>query len=106
MKSLKPLAFAMVGVLLLSACGMIGDMSDALEKSEAIAVELEKEIGTKPFVGWNINNGTLTNVTVTFPIEGVSKLTIGELDAKVRVVVARSFDKPLEQLIVSTISTK
>ena len=100
----NPLVLVFVGVSLLSACGMIGDMTEAQEKSETVALELEKETGVKPFVGWNIHNGTLTNVTVSFPMEGVSKLTVGELDAKVRAVVTRSFEKMPEQLVVSSFS--
>jgi hypothetical protein len=42
------------------------DMTEAQKKSETIALALEKEIGVRPFAGWNIHNGTLTNVTVSF----------------------------------------
>ena len=100
----RTLGLVFVGASLLSACGMIGDMTEAQKKSETVALALEKETGVKPFVGWNIHNGTLTNVTVSFPMEGVSKLTIGELDAKVRAAVTRSFEKPPEQLVVSSFS--
>lgn len=97
-------------VLLLAAtatllgCGMVSDLAETQKKSDAIAVEIEKDLGVKPMVGWNIHNGTLTHVNVQFPVEGVAKLSVGELDAKVRAVVAKSFEKPPEQLVVSTFS--
>ncbi|HTS53539.1 MAG TPA: hypothetical protein VMH26_09730 [Burkholderiales bacterium] len=97
-----------LGLVLLStllfACGMVQDMAEVQKKSDAIAVSLEKELGAKPTVGWNIHNGTLTHVNVTFPLEAVSKLPVGELEAKVRAIVRQSFEKPPEQLIVSVIS--
>jgi hypothetical protein len=97
-------------VLLLAAlaglvgCGMVSDLAETQKKSEGIAVALEKELGVKPLVGWNIHNGTLTHVNVNFPVEGVAKLSVGELDAKVRVVVTKHFEKAPEQLVVSTFS--
>src|SRR5882762_9609226 len=90
----------------LAGCGMVSDMAETQKKSEAIALALEKELGVKPFVGWNIHNGSLTNVNVSFPVESVAKLAVGELAAKVRVVVSQSFEKPPEQLVVSTFSKK
>jgi len=89
-----------------AGCGVVADLAESQKKSEEFAVALEKELGVKPFVGWNINNGTLTNVNVNFPLEGVARLAAGELHAKVRTVVSRHFGKAPEQLIVSTFSTK
>jgi hypothetical protein len=96
--------FSLLFCVLLTSCGMVSDMAEVQKKSEAISVALEKELGVKPFVGWNIHNGTLTNVNVNFPLDGVAKLTAGDLDAKVRAVVSQHFEKPPEQLVVSTFS--
>src|SRR5258705_11799337 len=93
-------ALVLLTALALCGCGMVQDMAESQKKSDAIAVSLEKELGIKPLVGWNINNGTLTYVNVTFPLDGVSKLAVGELEAKVRAIVLNSFEKPPEQLVV------
>jgi len=90
----------------LIGCEMVQDLAEAQHKSEAVALALEKEVGAKPVVGCNIRNGTLTNVTVTFPLERVSDLAVGELEAKVRAAVLRGFDKPPEQLTVSVYSNQ
>ena len=90
----------------LAGCGMVSDIAETQKKSEAVALALEKELGAKPLVGWNIHNGRLTNVQVSFPLESVSRLEVGALEAKVRAVVTRSFEKPPEQLVVSTFSGK
>src|SRR4051812_17264766 len=78
------LALVLLASLALCGCGMVQDMAEFQKRSDAIAVSLEKELGIKPLVGWNIYNGTLTDVNVVFPLEGVSKLPVGELEAKVR----------------------
>jgi len=99
-------AGAFLGALALFGCGMVQDMVNVEKNSDAIAVALEKELGAKPLVGWNIQNGTVTNVSVTFPLEAVSKIPVGELETKVRASVLKTFEKPPGQLVVSVISTE
>lgn len=89
---------------LLVGCGMASDIAETQKKSDDIASALEKEVGVKPQVGWKIHNGTLAHVNVQFPAEGVAYLPVGELVGKVRAVVTKSFDKPPQQLVVSTLS--
>ncbi len=93
-----------VAATVLFGCGMVSDVTETKTKSDAVAVALEKAIGVKPLVGWKIQNGTLTQVNVQFPVDGVAKLPVGELVNTVRVVVTESFDKPPQQLVVSTFS--
>lgn len=104
-RACRSLLLAMAAAMLFG-CGMVSDLAETQKKADAIAIALEKELGAKPMVGWNIHNGTLTHVNVQFPVEGVAKLPVGELDARVRAVVVKSFDKPPERLVVSTISTQ
>ena len=99
-------AVAFLGALALFGCGLVQDMANVQKNSDAIAAALEKELGSKPLVGWNIENGTVTNVSVTFPLESVSKIPVGELETKVRASVLKNFEKPPGQLVVSVISTE
>ena len=105
MPLIKQVAPLLIGAAL-PGCGLFQDMAATQKKSEAVAIALEKDLGVKPLVGWNIHNGILTNVNVTFPVESVAKLPVGELDARVRAIVLKSFEKPPEQLVVSTFSKK
>lgn len=79
---------------LLFGCGMASDVMETQKKSDAIASALEKEIGVKPQIAWEMQ----------FPVDGVANLPIGELVSKVRTAVTTSFDKPPQQLVVSTFS--
>ena len=106
MTSARKIVLSLACAATLASCGMVSDIAETQKKSEAIALALEKELGAKPLVGWNIHNERLTNVQVSFPLESVARLEVGALEARVRAVVTRSFDKPPEQLVVSTFSGK
>jgi hypothetical protein len=66
MSKLTP--FYLVAVLgaILSACGPIDTMKEGFAHSQAVSDKLQKSFGLKSFVGFNVNNGELTNVNVTF----------------------------------------
>jgi hypothetical protein len=55
------LAFALTG------CDMINSAKDIFKNATATAEDLETSTGVKPYVGFNWNNGRLTQVTVTYP---------------------------------------
>jgi hypothetical protein len=87
--------------LVLSGCNFVESMKETQAQADAAAELLEKEVGTKPFMGWNIHNGTLTNVNVIFEGSKVAALPVSELEAKVRRAVTASFKQQPKQLIVS-----
>jgi len=90
-----------VGAVLLTSCGSFASMAEVNAQSSATAEALEKDLGVKPYIGWHIGNGTLTNVNVTFAEGKVEGMSIGELETHVRAAVAAHFkDKPV-QLIVA-----
>jgi hypothetical protein len=64
--NLRKLIIFILLPLLLSACGVLDLLTNDIEHSQAVTVDLEKIIGKKPFVGFNWSNGSLTNISVTF----------------------------------------
>jgi hypothetical protein len=72
----------------LAGCGVVDLISKGMSYSNAVAADLDREIGLKPEVGFNWHNGNLQSVTVTFP-----KIYVGtpldELAGTVREVVVR-----------------
>ena len=106
MRSIANTAVLLAFVLSVGACGLASDMADAQKNADAVALGLERELGVKPLIGWNIHNGTLRHVNVSFPVESVAKMNVGDLDAKVRAAVNRGFEKPPEQVVVSTVSSR
>jgi hypothetical protein len=90
--------------LSISACGFVGSMAEINAQSTATADALEKDLGVKPYIGWHMGNGTLTNVNVTFTDGNVEGMSIGELETHVRAAVAANFkDKPRQLVIAVSI---
>src|SRR5262249_31652085 len=100
------IAVSLIAVTMLAACNVVEEMAETKKQGDAVAVALEKDVGAKPTVGWNIRNGTLQNVNVTFPADSVAALTVGDLTARVRAAVDRGFEKPPVQVVVSTYSAR
>jgi hypothetical protein len=79
----------------LAACNMIGSITEVQAQGNAAAAELEKSLGTKPQFGFNIFNGTLTNVTFAFDASRLSSLTVGDLNRQTAAAVQHHFkDQP------------
>jgi hypothetical protein len=95
-------------VILLAGCDIASGMKDGLKYSELAAKDLEKNIGIKPFVGFNLNNGKLTTVSITFPSIPSPK-QLEEISQLVEKAVKYNFKQEPEQIVISftiTPSTK
>jgi hypothetical protein len=92
--------FIVLLVILLAGCDIANSMKDGLKCSELAAKDLEKNIGIKPFVGFNWNNGTLTTVSVTFPSIPSSK-QLEEISQLVEKSVKYNFKQEPEQIVIS-----
>ena len=84
----------------LSGCGVVNTLTDGFKHSQEVAADLEKSVGSKPFVGFNWNNGSLTNVSINF--EGIptgkSTQEIVELSQK---SISEHFKQSPKQVVVS-----
>lgn len=63
---MKKFIFFKLLPLFLCSCDAINTLKNGFEHSQAVGVDLEKSIGLNPSVGFNWNNGSLTDVSVTF----------------------------------------
>ena len=67
--------------------------------SQEVATDLQKAVGSRPFVGFNWANGSLVNVSVTF--EGIpvqtSTARIAELS---RQSIAKHFQQTPKQVVI------
>lgn len=86
---------------LLGACDFVETFREVQSQAEAAAAMLEKDVGTRPSMGWNINNGKFTNLNVVFDGTKVAAMSVRELEAKVRKAVGSSFKEQPQQLRVS-----
>ena len=60
------IAFLLI-VLALAGCDAVNTVTEGAAHARAVESDLEKATGVKPRVGFNWNNGRLTQVTVQYP---------------------------------------
>lgn len=101
MKNLLALA---VTALTLCACGFVEDMKGMMEKAQAVSKVIKDKHGWETQVGWNLNNGKLTNVTVMFHSKEVREQKVALLETAAAEAVARTLTMKPETLIVQVVS--
>ncbi|MDR0184036.1 hypothetical protein [Lysobacter arvi] len=85
---------------LLAGCGAVDAMKEGFQHSQDAAQDIEKSVGSRPLVGFNWSNGSLTNVTIAF--EGVPKgVSTEQLVALSRRAVAARFKQAPDNIVIS-----
>ena len=84
----------------LAGCGVVELVSKGMSYANAVAADLDRDIGVKPEVGFNWHNGNLQSVTVTFPKVYVGK-PLDELAGTVREVVAKEFKQTPDTIVLA-----
>lgn len=88
----------------LAACDMVSAVKEGLAQSEATAAAIEKQVGVKPEVGFNFQNGAFTAATIQFP--SVPSASLPEVEKISRKAVRAAFKKEPERLVVSFVFKK
>lgn len=84
----------------LTGCGAVDTVTEGFKHSQEVAGDLEKSIGSKPFVGFNWSNGSLTNVSVNF--EGIpSGMTTDQIVRLSKESIVARFKQSPEQVVIS-----
>ena len=91
-------------VLFCSSCGLVDDMKDMMEKQQRLTQKIKHDFGWDAVIGWNINNGTLTQVTVTFSDDDVNGEKVVDLKAKLENLINQSFDQKPKAIIIQLIT--
>lgn len=84
----------------LAGCGAVDTITEGFKHSQEVAGDLERSVGSKPFVGFNWSNGSLTNVSVNFEgiPAGISAEQIAQLS---RQSIATRFKQSPKQVVIS-----
>jgi len=88
----------------LGGCNVVNAVKEGMEQSEAAASSIEKQVGVKPDVGFNFQNGSFTAATVVF--NSVPSASLPELEKISRKAVVASFKSEPERLVVSFVFKK
>ena len=91
----------MVSASMLIACDVVSQVKDGLAHSTAASESIEKQVGKRPEVGFNYNNGSFTQATVQF--SEAPAMPLPELEKVVRAAVVAEFkDEPANLVIAFT----
>jgi len=94
------LAILLALALTLTACGPVDALKEGFSHAEAVSAQLEKSFGSKPFVGFHWNNGTLNDVNITF--YGVpANASLNDIVTKAKQSVGAEFKQAPKQVVVS-----
>ena len=77
--------------LLLVGCNAVSDMKGMFEERGMVQKAIKDKYGLRSEVGWSMNNGVLTQVTVAFEAEEVRDKKVSELEVAAKEAVASSF---------------
>lgn len=99
--TMKRLLIALIAAAaFLAGCDAVSTLKDGLAQSDAVATQLEKSVGSKPYVGFNWNNGRLNSVTVTFQGLPADK-TAGEVADLARAAIKQQFKQEPGQIVLA-----
>jgi hypothetical protein len=98
---MKRFALSFLTAVLLASCGVAETITEMNEQASRTADELEGSLGTRPHIGWNVNNGTLTYVNVYFENIDDRSVSVAELSDQVKTAVAETIEQTPAELVVS-----
>ncbi len=90
--------------IMLVSCDAIDDMKGMFEKQEIVQSFIKEKYGWQTQVGFNMNNGVLTQVTVVFDANEVRNEKVSKLETITKDVISTSF-KSTPRAIFIQIST-
>ena len=90
-----------VVVSIFSACSVMESFQEMNKKTEKLSEEIQKVIGTKPTIGWNIENTRLTNLNIYFESLENENISVATLKKTIGDVVREQMEKMPEELVIS-----
>ena len=91
-------------ICLLGGCDAVDDMKGMFEKQELAQAEIKEKYGWESQLGFNINNGILTQVTVVLDAKDVREETVGSLEKITREVVSKVFKSKPQAIYIQIAS--
>jgi len=97
-------ALSLALLILFAGCGLVEDVKGMMEKAQAVSKAIKDKHGWETQVGWNLNNGKLTDVTVLFQSKEVREQKVAVLEGAAAEAVAKTLTMKPETLIVQIVS--
>ncbi len=92
-------------LLALGGCGIVETFvetfQDMSNETEEVCTAIENEIGSRPVMGWHIENGILTEVNVYFDNLADENITVAEIKQAVRGSVDTCMEKRPKKVLIT-----
>ncbi|HEB50811.1 MAG TPA: hypothetical protein ENI89_09405 [Desulfobulbus sp.] len=97
---MRYLVIPLLALLLLTGCDALQDMGSMFEKQGIVQKVIRDRYGWETGVGWNMQNGRLTRVTVSFSAADVAHEKVLTLEQVAREAVGQAFRSTPEVICV------
>jgi len=98
---LTVLAFAIA----VAGCDTVEGMRDMKDTQEQLKTIIKEEIGVESFVGINIDNGVLIDVSIILNAKDVADRSVSELERVARAAVKTSFESKPRVIYIQIATT-
>ncbi len=92
-------------LLALSGCGIVETFVEAFQEmsnqTEEVCTAIEHEIGSRPMIGWQIQNGVLSEVNVYFDNLADENITLAEIKEVVKDSIDNCMEKQPKKLLIT-----
>ncbi len=96
---MRTMAIAFFVFLSISGCGFFDTMTNGWEHSKAVEADLERIIGSKPFVGFSWANGSLQDISIVFT--GIpSEFCTEQIAVHAHASIANHFERTPKQVTI------
>ncbi len=96
--------FYLILIFLLSGCDAVQDLKGMFEKQELVQTFIKKKYGWESQVGFNINNGILTQVTLILNADEVRNERVSRLEAIAKQVISKTFKRKPQTIYIQIVS--
>jgi predicted PurR-regulated permease PerM len=87
--------------LFVVSCGVVEMFTEMNQQTNNTAGALKRTLDTRLQIGWNIQNGVLTDVNVYFENIDDTGISVGEFLERVQAAVTENIEKKLARLVIS-----
>ena len=100
---MKRLVLTVILFLGVAGCDVASDMKEMSDKQSEVTKLIKETYGWESQVGWNILNGTLTQVTVALDASEVGSETVSSLESAIKKVVAKAFGERPKSIVINIV---
>ena len=102
---MKTILTGLAFVIAVAGCDTVEGMRDMKDTQEQLKEIIKEEIGVESFVGININNGILIDVSIILNAQDVADRSVSELERVARTAVKRSFESKPRVIYIQIATT-